>query len=149
MAMLRTGLLVGTISGLALLAVGGVLLTRRAGRLPSADSREYEDVVRTFYRGLASLEVGLLDDAKRDFTRATEIVAIEPAPWANLGLAHLRLGEFDAAAAAIQRASTLAPASSQIAFLQGQLEVSRGRLDEGIRGFRRAIQLDPDSLRAR
>ncbi len=130
-------------------ARGAYFLTGAPAACPRLIPPLYEDLVRTFYRGLASLEVGLLDDAKRDFAHATDVVAVEPAAWANLALAHLRLGEFEPAAAAVQRAATLAPASSEIAFLQGQLETSRGRLDEGIADFRRAIQLDPASLRAR
>ena len=46
---------------------------------------------------------------EREFTRATDAVPREPAAWANLGLAHLRLGEFDAAAEPIERALALAP----------------------------------------
>jgi tetratricopeptide (TPR) repeat protein len=137
------------IIGALLVSSGAYLLIRRANRLPAPGSPVYEDLVRTFYRGLASLEVGLLDDAKRDFGRATEVVPVEPAAWANLALAHLRLGEFEPADAAVQRAAALAPASGEIAFLQGQLETSRGRLDQGIADFRRAIQLDPASARAR
>jgi tetratricopeptide (TPR) repeat protein len=147
--MVRAGVLSAIVVGLLLAAGAGYLVTRRAGRLPALDSPVYEDLVRTFYRGLASLEVGLLDDAKRDFAQAAAIVAGEPASWANLALAHLRLGEFEPAAAALRRAAALAPASGEIAFLQGQLETSRGRLDEGIADFRRASQLDPGSLRAR
>ena len=76
---------------LVCVAVGAYWLVRRRDRLPPANSQAYEDVVRRFYRGLASLEVGLLDDAKREFAEATVVVPNEPASWANLGLARLRL----------------------------------------------------------
>ena len=119
----RTARIVGwTAAGVLIAAsAGSYLLIRSRDRLPAPDSPAYEDVVRKFYRGLASLDVGLLDDAKRDFTQAIDVVATEPASWANLGLAHLRLGEFDAASVAVERAATLAPASSEVAYLQGQL----------------------------
>ena len=91
---LSARVLSATIVGLVLIAAAaGFLVTRRAGRLPAPDSPAYEDLVRKFYRGLASLEVGLLDDAKRDFTQATDVVPVEPAAWANLALTHLRLGD--------------------------------------------------------
>src|SRR3954462_4194640 len=85
-------------------------------RLPPRDSPVYEDTTRAFYRGLAELQVGLLDDAKRDFGKATELVPSEPASWANLGLASLRLGEFDAASAPIEKAVSLAPSTSDVVF---------------------------------
>jgi tetratricopeptide (TPR) repeat protein len=135
--------------GLAALAIGGYFTARWRGRLPSPESAVYEEMTRRFYHGLAALQVGLLDDAKEQFTRATTLVPGEPAAWANLGLAHLRLGEFDAASQPIERAVALAPKNSDVAFLQAQLETSRGRLDEGIARFRRAVDLDPRGLRAR
>src|SRR3954454_3610863 len=76
-------------------------------RVPGVNSPAYEDTTRTFYRGLAELQVGLLDDAKRDFGKATELAPGEPAAWANLGLAHLRLGEFEPAKPPIDKAVSL------------------------------------------
>jgi tetratricopeptide (TPR) repeat protein len=134
--------------GLAALAAGGYFAARSRHRLPSPDSAVYEQMTRSFYLGLASLQVGLLDDAKGHFTRATELVPEEPAAWANLGLAHLRLGEFDAASQPLERAVALAPRNGDVVFLQAQLETSRGRLDEGIARFRRAVDLDPRNPRA-
>jgi tetratricopeptide (TPR) repeat protein len=133
----------------AVLALAALLVMRGGARLPEPGSPDYEQVTRTFYRGLASLQVGLLDGAREEFTQATALVAAEPASWANLGLANLRLGELDAAAAPIERAAALAPASSEMALLVGRMQVARGRLDEGLVSFRRAIELDPRSLRAR
>jgi tetratricopeptide (TPR) repeat protein len=135
--------------GLAALVIGGDIVACSRDRLPSLESAVYEEMTRRFYHGLASLQVGLLDDAKDQFTRATALVPGEPAAWANLGLAHLRLGNFDAASQPIERAVALAPKNSDVVFLQAQLETSRGRLDEGITHFRRAVDLDPRGLRAR
>src|SRR3954452_16141231 len=94
---------------IAIAAASRSVLMQSRNRLPSQDSPIFENTTRLFYRGLAELEVGLLDDAKRDFTKATELVPGEPASWANLGLAHLRLGEFDAATAPIEKAVSLSP----------------------------------------
>src|SRR3954470_6772378 len=113
-----------------LLAVLAVAIAG-CSRLPSRDSPLYEDTTRSFYRALSELQVGLLDDAKRDFGKATELVPREPASWANLGLASLRLGEFDAASAPIEKAVSLAPSTSDVVFLRGRLQTSRGKLDEG------------------
>jgi FG-GAP-like repeat len=73
----------------------------------------------------------------------------EPAAWANLGLANIRLGDFETAVPLVQRATNLAPENSEIELLFGQLETSRGRLDEGIAHLRRAVQLGPRDLRPR
>ena len=128
--------------------VGGVIVTRSRA-LPAPGSATYETATRAFYKGLAELEVGLLDDAKREFTTVTTTVPKEPAAWANLGLAHLRLGELDAAEEPITRAMTLAPENAGFALLAGRMEIARGRLDEGVAHIRRAVELAPNGLEAR
>jgi tetratricopeptide (TPR) repeat protein len=126
-----------------------VVFKRSAAGLPSSDSREYARTTSHFYRGLANLEVGLIDAAKQELTAATTDAPGEPAIWADLGLAHLRLGEFDAAAPAIERALALAPENADVVFLSGRLDVARGRRDQGVAAFRRAVDLDPTNLRFR
>src|SRR5215831_20778845 len=134
---------------IAAAALAALFIVRRSVGLPQPGSPQYEATTTNFYRGLAQLQVGLLDDAKGSFTRAADSARREPATWANLGLSHLRLGEFDAAAEPIAHAVQLAPDSSALVFLQGRLETSRGRLDEGIARYRRAVELDPGNTRAR
>lgn len=134
---------------LAVAALTGYVVSRRPAALPAPDSLAYQQLIRAFYRGLASLDTGLIDDAKTEFTRATELARGEPAAWANLGIAHLRMSEFDAAAIAIDQAAAAAPRSSEIAMLRGALESARGRPDAAIDALRRAVELDPRSVRAR
>jgi tetratricopeptide (TPR) repeat protein len=135
----------------ALVAVvgSGVVLLRRQASLPAPGSDTYEQTTRAFYHGLAALEVGLLDDARQQFTSATTIVPREPASWANLGLTQMRLGELDAAAEPIERAVSLAPDNSDLVLLAARMETARGRLDEGIARLRRAVLLDTRGLRTR
>ena len=141
--------LVIVVLGLALAAVVGYVISRRLDQTLTTDPATYEDITRTFYRALAHLDVGLLDNAKQEFGRATELVAEEPAAWANLSLAQARLGEFDTAMTSAERAAQLAPDVSEIELLRGRLEVTRGRVDEGIAHLRRAVELDPQNLRSR
>jgi tetratricopeptide (TPR) repeat protein len=143
----RTVLLAAATVALALAVGGFFILQRRA--LPAPGSAIYEQTTRAFYHGLSALEVGLLDDARKQFMSATMLVPQEPASWANLGLTQLRLGELDAAAEPIDRALSLAPANADIVLLAGRMETARGRLDEGIARLRQAVALDPDGLRAR
>ena len=135
------------------LAVGGALAVYRwrsahAG-LPSPSSAAYEEVTRRFYRGLAKLEVGLLDDAAKELSQATTLAPGEPAVWADLGLVQLRLGQLDAAAVAIARAAELVPKSGAVAYLQARLETLRGDRDAAVGHLRRAVELDAGNLQAR
>ena len=126
---------------LVVVAVGAMLVWR-ARALPAPGSNTYEETTRAFYHGLAALEVGLLDDARQQFTSATMLVPREPASWANLGLAQLRLGELEAAAEPIERALSLAPDNSDLVLLAARMETARGRLDEGVARLRQAVALD-------
>jgi len=146
---LRTkgGVAIATVVVLSVIAVA-MYLHRRPG-LPTQDSQPYQDMTRVFYRGLAELEVGLLDNARQDFTRATLIVPEEPAAWANLGLALIRLGDVNAAAEPIARAAVLKPRDPAIAMLAGRMEIARGQVDAGLAQLKRAADLDPQALRPR
>jgi len=127
----------------------GAMLVWRARALPAPGSNTYEETTRAFYHGLAALEVGLLDDARQQFTSATMLVPREPASWANLGLAQLRLGELEAAAEPVERALSLAPDNSDLVLLAARMETARGRLDEGVARLRQAVVLDAQGLRTR
>ena len=137
--------------GLALVGItaGAFWLTRSPAGLPSPGSDEYRETVRAFYRGLASVEVGLLDDARTQFSRAADLAPAEPAIAANLAVAHIGFGDEEAADVQLDLAESLAPGSSDIAFLQGQLAGFRGQFDDAITQYRRAAELSADNLKAR
>jgi len=118
--------------------------------LPAAGSAEYRETVRVFYRGLASLEVGLLSDARDQFVRASELAPREPAIHANLAVAQVGVGDDEGATTAPETAYTLAPDSAEVAFLQGQLASFSGRSVEAAAQYRRAAALDdsPPQTRA-
>ena len=117
--------------------------------LPSAGSAEYRETVRVFYRGLASLEVGLLSDARDQFVRASELAPREPAIHANLAVAQVGVGDDEGATTALETAYALAPDSAAVAFLQGQLASFSGRSVEAVIQYRRAAALDADHEQAR
>lgn len=134
----------------AILGVAAALYFRGSGpQAPAPGSAQYEQLVRDFYRGLAHLDIGLLDEAERAFIRATEAAPSEPAAWSNLGLVRLRLGLYDVAAEPIERAAALAPNNARVVYLQGRLATLSGRTDEGLALLRRSVELDPGNLRAR
>jgi Tfp pilus assembly protein PilF len=136
-------------AGVVAAALAVYLVRTLTPGVPQPGSDAYERATRAFYHGLAALEVGLLDDARTQFGLVTGIAPAEPAAWANLALAQLRLGELDAAAGPIERALALAPQNAEIALLAGRMESSRGRLDEGVARLRRAVELETRGVRAR
>src|SRR5215216_2759634 len=100
-------------------AMGLLLLALLAGcrptaKLPSKASPEYNELVRTFYIGLAALEVGHDVQADAKLAQFTQLAAAEPAGWANWGLLALRQRNYDSAAERLQRARDLAPENSDI-----------------------------------
>ena len=132
-----------------MLLTGFLLLAaacRPGDKLPAKASKEYNDVVRAFYIGLAALQVG--DDVRADtkLAQVTELVPAEPAGWANWGLLALRQRNFDPAAERLERARTLAPDNDQIQYLLGLLESSRGRSTEAITHLRKAVEINPRNL---
>lgn len=133
------------------LLVGFLLLTtacRPGEKLPAKSSKEYNEVVRAFYIGLAALQVG--DDVRADskLAQVTQLVPTEPAGWANWGLLALRQRNFDDAANRLERARSLAPENDQIFYLLGLLESSRGQTAEAVTALRKAIEINPKNLLA-
>ena len=138
---------------LASCGVAATLGLTACGQAPigvsSQISPEYRETVRAFYRGLASLEVGLLDDAQAQFERAAALAPDEPAIRANLAVVHVGFGNETEAAGHIEAARGLAPDSAEVRFLEAQLAGFQGRFEDAVAGFRQVVEMDPDHLRAR
>jgi tetratricopeptide (TPR) repeat protein len=115
--------------------------------LPEPSSREYNEVVKAFYTGLAALQVGDDDRADTNFAAVTRVASAEPAGWANWGVLALRQRNFDLAAQRLERAQNLAPQDGHIYDLLGMLDSNRGRSDSAIANFQKAAELDPQNLR--
>jgi tetratricopeptide (TPR) repeat protein len=119
---------------------------RPGSTLPARGTREYNELVRTFYIGLAALQVGHDVQADSKLAQFTQLAATEPAGWANWGLLALRQRNFDTASERLERARSLAPDNSDIEYLLGLLESSRGKSAEAIAALRKAVELDPKNL---
>jgi len=143
------GRLIATIVVVAAVVAAGLLWQRRSASLPQPGTEAYEQTTRAFYAGLAALQVGLLEDATKYFTEATTRAAREPAAWANLGVARLRLADLDAAEPPVREALRLASDAPDVQLLAARMEIARGRLDEGLEHLRRAVMLAPANVRAR
>ena len=137
----------------SLLAIALLLVALLAGcrpgtNLPGRSSPQYNELVRTFYIGLAALQVGHDVQADAKLAQFTQLAATEPAGWANWGLLALRQRNYDTAAERLQRARDLAPDNSEIHYLLGLLESSRGNTAESINELRKSIELDQNNLLA-
>ena len=115
-------------------------------RLPTKSSPQYNELVRTFYIGLAALQVGHDVQADAKLAQFTQLAPSEPAGWANWGLLALRQRNYDQAAERLHKARDLAPDSSDIHYLIGLLESSRGNTPEAITELRKSVELDQNNL---
>lgn len=109
-------------------------------------SPQYNEIVRTFYIGLAALQVGHDVQADAKLAQFTQLAAAEPAGWANWGLLALRQRNYDPATQRLTRARELAPDNSDIHYLIGLLESSRGNTAEAITALRKSVELDQNNL---
>jgi Flp pilus assembly protein TadD len=134
------------VHGLLLIAVLVISGCRAANNLPGKSSPQYNELVRTFYIGLAALQVGHDVQADNKLAQFTQLAPAEPAGWANWGLLALRQRNFETATERLERARSLAPQNSDIQYLLGLLESSRGRSAEAVSALRKAVELDPASL---
>ncbi|HEX2270465.1 MAG TPA: FG-GAP-like repeat-containing protein [Pyrinomonadaceae bacterium] len=119
---------------------------RPSAPLPGRGTSEYNELVRTFYIGLAALQVGHDVQADSKLAQFTQLAPGEPAGWANWGLLALRQKNFDTASERLERARTLAPDNDDIQYLLGLLESSRGKTTEAVTALRKAVELDPNNL---
>jgi tetratricopeptide (TPR) repeat protein len=130
--------------GLLLLALLGSC--RPASNLPTKSSPQYNELVRTFYIGLAALQVGHDVQADAKLQQFTQLAPGEPAGWANWGLLALRQRNYDTAADRLNKARDLAPDNSDIFYLLGLLESSRGNTTEAIEALLKSVELDQKNL---
>ncbi|HET8781484.1 MAG TPA: FG-GAP-like repeat-containing protein [Pyrinomonadaceae bacterium] len=131
-----------------LLLIAAVVITgcRPSATLPGRGSREYNELVRTFYVGLAALQVGHDVQADSKLAEFTKLAPGEPAGWANWGVLALRQRNFDTANERLQRARDIDANSDQIMYLIGLLESMRGKTPEAIAALRKAVELDATNL---
>src|SRR5262245_18427599 len=87
---------------------------RPANTLPTRSSPQYNEIVRTFYIGLAALQVGHDVQADAKLQQFTLLAPAAPAGWANWGLLALRQRNYDTAAERLNKARNLAPDNSDI-----------------------------------
>ena len=90
--------------------------------------------------GLAHQNLGDVDRAIADYTKAAEMDPTDPAPFVNRGLLRAGRKEYDAAIEDYDRALKARPGFSLAHFNKGQAFELTGRLPEAIAAYRAAVK---------
>lgn len=114
----------------------------RAG-LPAKGSNEYAEALKSFYVGLAAMQVA--DDlrAQKELENAVRIASDEPAAWANLGILQMRQRDYSASFKSLEKARALDPRNGRIFANLAVLEIQRGDFESVQRNLKTAIEIDP------
>jgi hypothetical protein len=94
------------------------------------------DTVGPFYVAISSLDVEANERGARIFDELSRKLADEPAVWANLGLARLKLGDVPGAEQALNKAAQLAPKNDAITLLQATVDEDQGQFARAIERLR-------------
>ncbi|HEY4740149.1 MAG TPA: DUF3857 domain-containing protein [Candidatus Acidoferrales bacterium] len=93
--------------------------------------------------GTAALDAGDAQRALALLRRASELEPNRKDVWSGLGLAHLRLNEYDDAIAAFRKQIEINPKDETVYDFLGVTLVQRQKLDEAAVAFRKQIELKP------
>ncbi|MBK8813268.1 MAG: VCBS repeat-containing protein [Acidobacteria bacterium] len=115
--------------------------------IPEKASGEYAAAIKSFYVGLAAMQVADDVRAKLELENAVKLAGGEPAAWANLGVLQMRQKDFDAALKSLERARGLAPESGRIYANLAVLQSQRGNFDEVRKNLLKAIEVDPSDAK--
>jgi len=130
---------------LLLVTLTSAMACRREATLPEPT---YREAVTAFYVALAALQTSQDALARKELDHFVQLAPHEAAGWANLGLLLLRQQQLDEAMVRLTRASELAPQDAAIERLRAQTESRRGNLEQSVRHWRRALELDATDLKA-
>jgi FG-GAP-like repeat len=132
---------------LAVLMLGGC--GRRGQPLPPPPEPELRQLESRLNLGLAALVIGQDRRAEEIFGELVRKAPEEPAGWADRALARLRLGQGEPAAQDIGKALSLAQPNARLELLAALTESRRGDEAAALEHLRRAVKVDPASLKAR
>lgn len=116
--------------------------------LPEKSSENFTEAIRSFYVGLAALQVGDDQRANTELTKAANLADGEPAVWNNLGVLQIRQKDLETAAQSLEKARTLAPDNALIFSNLAVLETQRGNFEKAIENLNKTIELAPENIQA-
>ncbi len=94
--------------------------------------------------GYSALRCEMFADASEALQSLSHITPDDASTFINLGLAHMGLGETEAAETALRRAAELKPGDHVPHIYLGNMFVRHGRNDKAIESFRAALSLLPE-----
>ena len=97
---------------------------------------------------LQALDVEENQLAASQLKKATQAEPREPALWANLAIAHMRLRDMRNAQSALQKAVDLAGDSRELALLRAEVLEQSGEIDKAIEQLRKVHQMWPENIAA-
>lgn len=116
----------------------------RATQKPFASS----EVIADFNVGLAALDVEDNERALQALESAVKHQQDEPALWADLAIAQLRLNKLSDARQSLDRALQLAPQSRELELLNAELLSHSGQVEEAIQQLQELHQRWPENIAA-
>jgi tetratricopeptide (TPR) repeat protein len=99
--------------------------------------------------GLAALEEGKLDEARRRFETVRQLAPAEPLGWANGALAAMRAKDLTQARDLLARALSIAPDDARVLALEGTRRELSGDVAGAVEAFEKAAAADPADLPSR
>ncbi|TWU06210.1 CRTAC1 family protein [Stieleria varia] len=105
-----------------------------------------EQTVASFYASLAALDVEENERAEKLLTDAVKRETREPALWANLAVAQMRLNEPDKSAESLRRALDQASDSRELALLNSQILEYSGRIEQAINQLQKLHREWPENV---
>ena len=117
-------------------------------KFPKKDSTAYKNVVSAFYIGLSALQVGDDVHAESNSPKSRDSFPASPPDGRTGASSPCARETMTLAAQRLQKARDLAPQNDQIYNLLGILESQRGNSAQAIADLRKAVELNPQNLRA-
>ncbi len=101
------------------------------------------------FRGRASLELGHSDDAEDSFKAAIELSPLEAPPRVWLASVSFRSGDLTTAETRAKSATMTSPEDPEGWNILGSVAHARGKFDQALNAYDRALKLKPEHLEAR
>jgi tetratricopeptide (TPR) repeat protein len=128
----------------------------------SMSNEKFEDAIRSFElalrldskyvdawikKGYAHFHLGEYNSAILSYDKALEIDINNVEPWNLKGLAYYKLKNYDKAITACEKAIDVDPSEAMVWYNYACYLVLSGRIDEGLEGLKRSIEIDIDYAR--
>lgn len=99
--------------------------------------------------GFALSQMGMNDEAIKEYRAAIALNPAKPEAYSNLGVAYAKDGQDDEALSAFMKATEINPAYAQAYNNMGILYASNGELEKAVYEFKRALSIKPGNIEAR